>query len=132
LNEPLTGRKWEYELFPLCWEEYEKKIGFVKAEQQLENRLLYGFYPEVINNQGNCHAIMQVLQVHPIHNPVFYTLSKTLRSVSPFRFVFCLIGQRYVFYVPQKNGFAPSTLLPAPCNNQPSKISVFSHFNRMP
>jgi predicted AAA+ superfamily ATPase len=52
LNEPLTGRKWEYELFPISWEEYEKGIGFIKAEQQLENRLLYGFYPEVINNQG--------------------------------------------------------------------------------
>ncbi len=52
LNEPLTGRKWEYEMFPISWEEYEKKIGFIKSEQQLENRLLYGFYPEVINNQG--------------------------------------------------------------------------------
>lgn len=52
LNEPLTGRKWEYELFPISWEEYENKIGFIKAEQQIENRLLYGFYPEVINNQG--------------------------------------------------------------------------------
>lgn len=53
LNEPLTGRKWEYELFPISWEEYENKIGIVKAEQQVENRLLYGLYPEVINNQGN-------------------------------------------------------------------------------
>lgn len=53
LNEPLTGRKWEYELFPLSWEEYENEIGFVKSEQQLEDRLLYGFYPEVVNNQGN-------------------------------------------------------------------------------
>ncbi|RLD57290.1 MAG: ATPase [Bacteroidetes bacterium] len=52
LNEPLTGRKWEYEMFPISWEEYEKKIGFIKSEQQLENRMLYGFYPEVINNQG--------------------------------------------------------------------------------
>jgi predicted AAA+ superfamily ATPase len=52
LNEPLTGRKWEYEMFPFSWEEYENKIGFIKSEQQLENRLLYGFYPEVINNQG--------------------------------------------------------------------------------
>jgi len=52
LNEPLTGRKWEYEMLPISWEEYEKKIGFIKSEQQLENRLLYGFYPEVINNQG--------------------------------------------------------------------------------
>lgn len=52
LNEPLTGRKWEYELFPISWEEYESHIGYLKSVQQLENRLLYGFYPEVINNQG--------------------------------------------------------------------------------
>lgn len=52
LNEPLTGRKWEYELFPISWEEYENKLGFIKSEQQIENRLLYGLYPEVINNQG--------------------------------------------------------------------------------
>lgn len=52
LNEPLTGRKWEYELFPISWEEYENNIGYIKSEQQLENRLLYGLYPEVINNQG--------------------------------------------------------------------------------
>jgi predicted AAA+ superfamily ATPase len=52
LNEPLTGRKWEYELFPISWEEYENEIGFIKSEQQIENRVIYGFYPEVINNQG--------------------------------------------------------------------------------
>lgn len=52
LNEPLTGRKWEYELFPVSWEEYENKIGVIKSEQQLDNRLLFGMYPEVLNNQG--------------------------------------------------------------------------------
>ena len=58
LNEPLTGRKWEYELFPITWEEYESDIGFLKAEQQLENRLLYGFYPEVLNHQGSEREIL--------------------------------------------------------------------------
>ncbi len=53
LNEPLTGRKWGYELFPISWEEYEDKIGIIKSEQQLENRLLYGLYPDVLNNQGD-------------------------------------------------------------------------------
>ena len=53
LNEPLTGRKWEYELFPISWDEYEHSIGLVKSEQQIENRLLYGCYPEVINDPGN-------------------------------------------------------------------------------
>ena len=52
LNEPLTGRKWEYKLFPISWQEFEQKEGFVKAEQQIENRLLFGFYPEVLNNKG--------------------------------------------------------------------------------
>jgi len=61
LNEPLTGRKWEYELFPLTWEEYEKKIGFVKSEQQVDNRLIYGFYPEVINNQGKEREVLKNL-----------------------------------------------------------------------
>ncbi len=61
LNEPLTGRKWEYELFPISWEEFEKKEGFVKAEQQIENRLLYGFYPEVLNNIGKERDILKNL-----------------------------------------------------------------------
>lgn len=61
LNEPLTGRKWEYELFPITWEEYENNIGFLRSEQQLENRLLFGFYPEVINNQGNEKEVLKNL-----------------------------------------------------------------------
>ena len=53
INEPLTGRKWEYQLFPISWKEFEDNIGFVKAEQQLEMRLIYGMYPDVINNFGD-------------------------------------------------------------------------------
>jgi predicted AAA+ superfamily ATPase len=49
-NEPLTGRKWEYELFPISWEEFELHVGFIEADQQLERRLVYGMYPDVINN----------------------------------------------------------------------------------
>ena len=52
LNEPLTGRKWEYELFPISWEEYQQHVGYLESERQLENRLLYGMYPDVINNPG--------------------------------------------------------------------------------
>lgn len=61
LNEPLTGRKWEYELFPISWEEYEKNTGYLKSVQQLENRLLYGMYPDVINNQGKEKEILKNL-----------------------------------------------------------------------
>ena len=53
INEPLTGRKWEYLLFPVSWEEYEQHHGYLYAEQSLENRLLYGFYPDVLNHVGD-------------------------------------------------------------------------------
>jgi len=46
-------------LFPISWEEFEKKEGFVKSEQQIENRLLFGFYPEVLNNKGKERTILK-------------------------------------------------------------------------
>ncbi|WP_200976513.1 ATP-binding protein [Echinicola sp. 20G] len=58
LNEPLTGRKWEYELLPISWEEFENYHGYLVSEQQLENRLLYGFYPDVLNNPGEEKEIL--------------------------------------------------------------------------
>ncbi|MFP4547085.1 MAG: ATP-binding protein [Fidelibacterota bacterium] len=61
LNEPLTGRKREYELFPISWEEFENTEGFLQSEQQLENRLLYGFYPEVLNNTGEEKQVLKEL-----------------------------------------------------------------------
>ncbi len=61
LNEPLTGRKWEYELFPIAWEEFENKEGFIKSVQQFENRLIYGLYPEVLNNQGKEKIVLKNL-----------------------------------------------------------------------
>jgi len=47
--EPLTGRKWEFQLYPISWKEFEGRFGFLEAERQLEHRLLYGMYPDVIN-----------------------------------------------------------------------------------
>ncbi len=61
INEPLTGRKWEYELFPLTWEEFENKNGYLNSIQQISNRIIYGFYPEVVNKKGEEQAILNQL-----------------------------------------------------------------------
>ncbi|HNR43057.1 MAG TPA: ATP-binding protein [Bacteroidales bacterium] len=53
INEPLTGRKWEYYLYPISWAEFSIYAGQLKSIQQLETRILFGMYPEVINKQGN-------------------------------------------------------------------------------
>lgn len=60
-QEPLTGRKFEYNLFPISWSEFEKNVGYIKAQQQLELRMLYGMYPDVINNIGEEHEILKNL-----------------------------------------------------------------------
>ncbi len=61
INETLTGRKWEYQLYPISWEEYENHHGYLFSEQNLENRLLYGFYPDVLNNVGDEITILRNL-----------------------------------------------------------------------
>lgn len=50
VNEPLTGRKWEYRLYPISWNEFYKHKGHLQSAQLLEHRLIYGMYPDVINN----------------------------------------------------------------------------------
>lgn len=60
-HEPLTGRKWEYILYPISWSEFEDDAGYLKAEQQLELRVLYGMYPDVINNFGDEKNILKQL-----------------------------------------------------------------------
>jgi predicted AAA+ superfamily ATPase len=60
-QEPLTGRKFEFHMFPVSWKEFESSVGYMKAQQQLEIRLLYGMYPDVINNLGAEHEILKNL-----------------------------------------------------------------------
>lgn len=49
-QEPLTGRKRTFFLYPVSFGEWQEKNGFLIADQDLENRLVFGFYPEVLNN----------------------------------------------------------------------------------
>lgn len=50
INEPLTGRKWHYQLFPLSYEELETHHGFVAENRLLPDRLVYGSYPDVVSH----------------------------------------------------------------------------------
>lgn len=61
INEPLTGRKWSYYLYPVSWKEYSDNIGSFDALKKLEQRLIYGMYPEVINNPGDEIEILREL-----------------------------------------------------------------------
>ena len=60
-NEPLTGRKWSFSLWPISWMEWQSYVGYIKAEQDIENRLIYGFYPDVLLNQPDQKSIIKEL-----------------------------------------------------------------------
>jgi len=60
-QESLTGRKFEFEMFPISWNEFENQVGYIESENQLEHRLIFGMYPDVITNSNLEHQILQNL-----------------------------------------------------------------------
>lgn len=58
VNEPLTGRKWEYRLYPFSWKELTAEFGFARTLPRLEDFLITGMYPEAINSPENAKEIL--------------------------------------------------------------------------
>lgn len=61
VNEPLTGRKWEYQLFPLSFGEMAAHHGKMKEMRMLPHRIIYGYYPEVVMNDGDEMETLKLL-----------------------------------------------------------------------
>ena len=108
LNEPHTGRKFEYHLFPFSTQEINDNLGYLRTRQLLESRLIFGSYPDVINHIGdstdilsnlsNSYMYQDLLSLEGIRKPViiekllvalalqignevsYYELSKTVGS----------------------------------------------------
>ena len=90
LNEPLTGRKKEFHLFPISYSETVNHLGRMEAKRLLETRLIYGMYPEVLNNIGEEKSVLQellgsnlykdLLMVEGIQKPVL--LQKLLEALA--------------------------------------------------
>lgn len=50
---PLVGRDFNYKLFPLSQKEFAAKENSLTTKQQLENKLIYGGYPELASITAN-------------------------------------------------------------------------------
>lgn len=61
VNEPLTGRKWQLKLFPLSYCEMVNHHGLLTERRMLENRLIYGYYPEIVTNPGDEKMLLKTL-----------------------------------------------------------------------
>lgn len=52
INEPLTGRRFDYFLYPLSVSELIDYNGLLDETRNLNHRLVYGTYPEVVVKKG--------------------------------------------------------------------------------
>ena len=71
INEPLTGRKYEMMLLPFSYSELVKHTDFLTEERLLEQRLIYGSYPEVINDPANAEEHLKLLADSYLYKDLF-------------------------------------------------------------
>ena len=71
INEPMTGRKWEYQFFPLSFGELTEHFSLLDEMRLLETRLVYGSYPDVVNNPGNEKEILKNLTSSYLYKDIF-------------------------------------------------------------
>jgi len=60
-NEPLTGRKWEYKLYPLSFRELSDNSSVLNEINMLKTRLIFGCYPEVVLSVGREKEVLNQL-----------------------------------------------------------------------
>lgn len=64
ISEPLTGRVWTYNLYPISSEEIlSDNISKFEFNQNLEQYLLFGSYPEIFNYKNNTDKIKYLNQL---------------------------------------------------------------------
>ena len=61
VNEPLTGRKYEYLLLPLSFEEVAVQNGLLNEKRLIEHRMIYGYYPEIVTKGGEEEELLKLL-----------------------------------------------------------------------
>lgn len=61
INEPLTGRKREFKMYPLTFNEMVSSTNLLEETRMLPHRMVYGYYPEVVCNPGEEKIILKEL-----------------------------------------------------------------------
>jgi len=90
IKEPLTGRKFEYNLFPFSLAELVKHNNLIIEEQALEKRLIFGSYPDALNYPGeekelllnltNSYLFKDILSLANIRKPLL--LEKLIQALA--------------------------------------------------
>lgn len=60
-NEPLTGRKYEFHMYPITFKEMVDHHGLLQEKRMLEQRMVFGYYPEIVSNPGMEGKLLKLL-----------------------------------------------------------------------
>ena len=71
LNEPLTGRKIEYHLYPISSGEIIETYGLLEEKRTLENRLIYGSYPDILMHPEQTRKYLTELTQSYLYKDIF-------------------------------------------------------------
>jgi len=122
ISESMAGRTNEYNLFPLWIQEMADHTNIFEEKRLLEHRMIYGYYPEVVNNPGQEKKILQQICDSNLYKDIYsltqvkkpYLLEKILQAIAlqlgsevSFNELSRLIGadketiERYIFLLEQ-------------------------------
>ena len=92
INEPLTGRKWEFMMYPISEQELINHHGILEERRLLEQRLIYGFYPEIVTHSGQQQELLLELTNSFLYRDIF-TLENIKKPINLERLVQALAFQ---------------------------------------
>jgi predicted AAA+ superfamily ATPase len=69
--EPLTGRKYEFYLYPLSLSELEAVSSPIEIKRTIGERLKYGMYPEIFVNPGKEEEIVSEIKRSYLYKDIF-------------------------------------------------------------
>lgn len=70
-NEPLTGRKFEFVVYPVASVELAEQTSAIEEQRLLEQRLLYGLYPDVVQNLDDAPLLLRTLTTSYLYKDIF-------------------------------------------------------------
>lgn len=71
VNEPLTGRKYEYVMYPVATSELYETMGLPGTKQLLDFRLVYGSYPDVVTHGDDAGELLKLLSDSYLYKDIF-------------------------------------------------------------
>lgn len=77
VNESLTGRKREFTIFPMTYQEMVNHTNLIEEHRMIPHRMVYGYYPEVVTSPGDEQTVLRELT-----NSYLYKDILTLDNIS--------------------------------------------------